>query len=434
MALLTPLIQGEMKTILEASAQSAPSEGILSVVLSVIASIIGLLAAQLILPPVYYILLESGPGQATVGKRLMGLYVVNQDGARCSAGDAAIRYFARTLLPFLVITATACLVVIGIFVDGSKVGPILVLVSGVIGYAVVGWKIYISYLYSPTRQGLHDKIAHCFVVTREHHPSYGMVAIFFVAALFVSAIIQMIVGYAGHKRHYSGSSRSYSEETRSERMDSDAPSETPSAPPPQTKTPPEAAPNTLDASAPILPEFIAEPTSTTVPTPQPSHFAPKENLVSFGSASRGLSSSVAFMNPSRTELRVFLGQRDFTTDQIGSLQAYQPGDDLPPGRPDMLLVATFSTPVDADCSITKASGLTVYLFRTGLTGFPLPGRSPFLRGKPLMDSAAGKLTCGTSHGNGASDQIALGGTLIGEAVYSQGEAAWPVSWNVEVGG
>lgn len=45
----------------------------------------------------YFALQESGEAQATVGKRVMGIYVTTKEGERISFAQATIRYFSKYL-------------------------------------------------------------------------------------------------------------------------------------------------------------------------------------------------------------------------------------------------------------------------------------------------------------------------------------------------
>lgn len=76
----------------------------------------------------YFAMMESSRHQATLGKKLLGLRVVDTDGKPIGFGQATARHFAK-VLSFL----TLC---IGIF--------------------MMGW--------TKRKQGLHDKIAGCLVV------------------------------------------------------------------------------------------------------------------------------------------------------------------------------------------------------------------------------------------------------------------------------
>ncbi len=76
----------------------------------------------------YYGVTESSERQATFGKRLVGIYVIDADGQRLTFGKAAIR--------FLLGVAAALPLGIGLF--------------------MIGW--------TERKQGLHDMIARCLVV------------------------------------------------------------------------------------------------------------------------------------------------------------------------------------------------------------------------------------------------------------------------------
>lgn len=76
----------------------------------------------------YYIMMESGPRQATLGKMALGLKVTDMEGGRISAGQAAIRYF-------------------------SKILSTIILLIG-----------YIMAAFTPKKQALHDIIAKTLVV------------------------------------------------------------------------------------------------------------------------------------------------------------------------------------------------------------------------------------------------------------------------------
>jgi len=79
---------------------------------------------------VYWAVLESSAWQATVGKKMLGLYVTDMNGKRISFARASGRYFAK-----IISTLT-----IGI------------------GYLMEG--------FTPKKQGLHDMIAECLVLKK----------------------------------------------------------------------------------------------------------------------------------------------------------------------------------------------------------------------------------------------------------------------------
>jgi uncharacterized RDD family membrane protein YckC len=79
---------------------------------------------------IYWALLESSPWQATLGKKLLGLYVTDVEGKRITFARASGRYFAK-----IISTLT-----IGI------------------GYLIAG--------FTPKKQALHDMIAECLVLKK----------------------------------------------------------------------------------------------------------------------------------------------------------------------------------------------------------------------------------------------------------------------------
>lgn len=83
---------------------------------------------NLIIGWLYFALQESGPSQATVGKRALGLKVTSMNGGRISFGQATGRHFAQFLSAIIIF----------------------------IGYLMVIW--------DAKKQALHDKLAGTLVV------------------------------------------------------------------------------------------------------------------------------------------------------------------------------------------------------------------------------------------------------------------------------
>ena len=77
----------------------------------------------------YFALQESSERQATLGKRVMGIYVTSNDGSRLSFAQATIRYFSKYLSSILLIG-------------------------------------FIMAAFTKNKQGLHDMIADTLVVNR----------------------------------------------------------------------------------------------------------------------------------------------------------------------------------------------------------------------------------------------------------------------------
>lgn len=89
------------------------------------ARLISFLAAWL-----YYALLESSAWQATLGKKALGLEVVDLNGRRVSFGRATGRYFAKILSAIILF----------------------------IGFIMIG--------FTEKKQGLHDMVAGCLVIKK----------------------------------------------------------------------------------------------------------------------------------------------------------------------------------------------------------------------------------------------------------------------------
>lgn len=88
----------------------------------------------ILLPWLYYSLLESSASQATPGKMAMGIRVVDYDGYRISFGRATGRYFARILSAMIFFA----------------------------GYIIAG--------FTPKKQALHDIIAGTLVLNGNFTP------------------------------------------------------------------------------------------------------------------------------------------------------------------------------------------------------------------------------------------------------------------------
>ncbi|MEI6713490.1 MAG: RDD family protein [Verrucomicrobiota bacterium] len=84
--------------------------------------------AQLIVCWLYFALLEASAWQSTIGKKALGLKVIDEKGGRMSFGQASGRYFAKLLSTFI-------------------------LMAG-----------YIMVAFTARKQGLHDRLARVYVI------------------------------------------------------------------------------------------------------------------------------------------------------------------------------------------------------------------------------------------------------------------------------
>lgn len=107
----------------------------------------------------YTALLECGPAQATLGKRMFGLRVTGLDGGRVSLLTASYRCWPLWLhVPLYVI----------IYVD--IVGPTdaVVALNSIVGVAAFAACLVVP--FTRRKQGLHDMMARCLVVVRRPPP------------------------------------------------------------------------------------------------------------------------------------------------------------------------------------------------------------------------------------------------------------------------
>lgn len=109
---------------------------------------------QLALFLAYKIVLESGPGAATLGKRAFGLKVLHADGSRLTSLESLLRAF-----PFWL----------------PSLGGLL---TGVIGWAaldnlteLVALLSCLAVTFTPCKQGLHDLLVRAYVVRAGASPA-----------------------------------------------------------------------------------------------------------------------------------------------------------------------------------------------------------------------------------------------------------------------
>ena len=103
----------------------------------------------------YTALLESGPAQATLGKRMLKLRVTGLDGARISLLTASYRSWPRWLhVPLYAIA----------YLDVVEPTDALVGLNSFVGLAVLAACLVVA--FTRCKQGLHDMMARCLVVRR----------------------------------------------------------------------------------------------------------------------------------------------------------------------------------------------------------------------------------------------------------------------------
>jgi uncharacterized RDD family membrane protein YckC len=136
--------------------------------------------AVTILTWLYYAFLESGERQGTLGKMAMGLIVTDENNQRLGFGQASWRYFAKSLIPF-VITVMSLLSIfpaIGAItstlgtpenaedVVGSLLGVFgtISAISGLGGLLIL--VAYVMAAFTAKKQALHDMMAKTLVLKK----------------------------------------------------------------------------------------------------------------------------------------------------------------------------------------------------------------------------------------------------------------------------
>lgn len=150
-----------------------------------ISCLFGMIARGLI-SWLYYGLMESSVRQATLGKLVCRLKVVNQAGMRLSFGRASARQWGRLAHSFIFsVIGTACFVFIGLLLTDASPKSFVALLSsfnpepeavfpllGILLWMMVGGLLgsivgYLPALWTPKKQTLHDLIAGTVVVKAE---------------------------------------------------------------------------------------------------------------------------------------------------------------------------------------------------------------------------------------------------------------------------
>lgn len=128
------IINGIMQVVIGAGAHATSSSGSPAVNTAAGGAAIGMMlvlfALYIIVPAAYYIYFESKKG-GTLGKQVLGLRVVDENGMYISMGGATGRYFARFL--------SACVAYIGFILAG----------------------------FDPHKRAMHDKICGTYVIRKE---------------------------------------------------------------------------------------------------------------------------------------------------------------------------------------------------------------------------------------------------------------------------
>ncbi len=174
---------------------------------------------------------------------------------------------------------------------------------------------------------------------------------------------------------------------------------------------------------------------TQMPTVQPTVIPTKpieifDNLVRFGAVKRYFPASAAFFNRAQTELRIYLGQNYLDSEKIAALTNHDVRSNAIPLGSDIVFVVEFPNKVEQDCSLSLAKRVSVMMYRTGITGFPIPGRGNSVTLTPTAEFVRDTtLTCSINR----DLKTEVAGVLDGSGDFTQGQAAYTLSWKVKLG-
>lgn len=120
-----------------------------------VAGLLGIMAIAILIPWLYFALMESGERRATLGKRALGLAVQRQNGDRMSFGRATGRFFSKVLSSFMMIG-------------------------------------YLMQPFTARKQALHDLIADVVVVRQRKAGNNAIIWV--LAGVFVFFILIAVIG------------------------------------------------------------------------------------------------------------------------------------------------------------------------------------------------------------------------------------------------
>ncbi|MFL0252588.1 RDD family protein [Clostridium neuense] len=120
----------------------------------------------LIIGIAYYVLLESSPKQGSLGKMLLGIKITNENGGRISIVTALERYVILGV--FGIISSVLSIIQGPPKVSTTGVGAAAFSSSTILAFVSLVYYIIIliTMLSSQYKQGLHDKLAKTYVVSK----------------------------------------------------------------------------------------------------------------------------------------------------------------------------------------------------------------------------------------------------------------------------
>lgn len=114
----------------------------------------------------YYLILEGGPLQASLGKRALGIKVVKASGQFAGYGPVLIRTIVLFVLANSLVVGYILAIVGFMMMVGGASPPVMMMIFG--GVSAVLFLLYLigglMMIFSKTKQGVHDRVAGTIVV------------------------------------------------------------------------------------------------------------------------------------------------------------------------------------------------------------------------------------------------------------------------------
>lgn len=146
---------------------------ILAIVNFIIKAIIGrtdlYYALTVIIPLIYFVIMESSKTQGSLGKMLLKIKVVNEAGDKMSVLKAIIRYLAFEI--FSIVSSLLAIADGSNYIDPKNIDQVMKAAgnaSHIIGYIglIYDLILLITILASEYKQGVHDRVTKTYVVNK----------------------------------------------------------------------------------------------------------------------------------------------------------------------------------------------------------------------------------------------------------------------------
>lgn len=307
----------------------------------VVASVLSYLILPALLAWLYYAGMESSAHQATFGKMAFGLAVTDYEYKRLPFGTASLRFMLKYLwliIPLIMLLGGAVAAAITKNQD--------VLFGASIGAAVLSLPLFLfTFLraaFSPEKQGLHDRIAGCYVIRRKNLPWTQRVST--AAGAVVLGILASVIS-----RNQSVTVPEIASLTA-------------------LPTPPAnliSLGSANSAQPPVIPVAPATPTNI-VPSV---HIEGAAGHAVAGKASAALQSALAVYTRSENKLEVGLFEAPISEELIDRVRTEKSLFTALPARPELTVTFLFQ-PDSRACSTERLRNYTVTFYRGGKLDFP----------------------------------------------------------------